>query len=113
MDKGYTNLKDERMNISKIITGLLLSLILGSGAAIAADFNKGLEAFYSGDFETASVEWTPLADQGNADAQYTLGFMYEFGRGVPENDKTAVKWYNLASYNGHENAGKNKDNLAK
>ena len=137
------------MSFKKIITGLLLSLILGSGAAIAADFNKGLEAFYSGDFETASVEWTPLADQGNADAQYTLGFMYEFGRGVPENDKTAVKWYtlaaeqghakgqsnlgtmyakgkgvltdnrraymwkNLSSYNGNENAGKNKDTIAK
>jgi len=46
-------------------------------------------------------------------AQRYLGAMYDFGDGVPENDKTAVKWYNLASYNGNKNAGENKDKIAK
>ena len=101
------------MRISKIIIGLTLSLVLASGVAVAADFGKGLEAKNSGDFKTALAEWIPLAEQGNAMAQFNLGHMYANGYGVPENDKTAVKWYNLASYNGHENAGKNKDNLAK
>ena len=44
--------------------------------------------------------WEPLAKQGNADAQYNLGVMYEKGQGVPENDKTAVKWYKLAAEQG-------------
>ena len=32
---------------------------------------------------------------------------------MPQNDKTAVKWYTLASYNGSEVARENKDAVAK
>ena len=88
------------MNIKKIITGLLLLLLLGSGVAVAADLKKGFEAYNSGDFETALAEWTPLAEQGDVNAQYNLGVMYANGYGVPENDKTAVKWYTLAAEQG-------------
>jgi hypothetical protein len=44
------------------------------------------------------------AKQGNADAQYNLGLMYDKGRGVPQNYKTAVKWYTLAAKQGHADA---------
>ena len=80
------------MSIKKIITGLTLSMLLAGGVASAADFSKGVEAYNSGDFKTALAEWTPLAEQGNAMAQFNLGHMYANGYGVPENDKTAVKW---------------------
>ena len=92
------------MNIKKIITGLALSMLLSSGVAVAADFNKGLQAAQAGDFKTALAEWTPLAEQGYASAQYNLGFMYRNGRGVPENDKTAVKWFTKAAEQGYANA---------
>ncbi len=29
-------------------------------------------------------EWRPLAEQGNADAQYNLGHLYSQGLGVPK-----------------------------
>ena len=92
------------MSIKKIITGLTLSMLLGSGLVVAADFNKGLKAAQSGDFKTALAEWTPLAEQGNSGAQYNLGLMYDNGRGVPENDKTAVKWFTKAAEQGHAKA---------
>ena len=92
------------MRIKKIIIGLILSSLLGSGVASAADFNKGLEAAQSGDFKTALAEWTPLAEQGYADAQNNLGSMYDEGYGVRENDKIAVKWYTLAADQDHANA---------
>ena len=85
------------MSIKKIITGLTLSILLGSGVAVAADYDKGLLAYKSGDFKTALAEWTPLAEWGYANAQYILGVMYDKGYGVPENDKTAVKLYTLAA----------------
>ena len=44
--------------------------------------------------------WTPLAEQGNAMAQFNLGHMYANGYGVPENDKTAVKWFTKAAEQG-------------
>jgi TPR repeat protein len=92
------------MSIKKIITGLTLSMLLASGVASAADFYKGLEAAQSGDFKTALAEWTPLAEQGDSDAQYNLGVMYATGEGVPENDKTAVKWYTKAAEQGYASA---------
>ena len=92
------------MSISKKIIGLTLSLLLASGVDSAADFNKGLKAAQSGDFQTALAEWTPLAEQGYAQAESNLGFMHANGEGVPENDKTAVKWYNLAAEQGYARA---------
>jgi TPR repeat protein len=68
--------------------------------AFSADYQKGLTAYESGDYATALREWTPLAKQGNADAQFDLGVMYELGQGVPQDGKTAVKWYRLAAEQG-------------
>jgi S1-C subfamily serine protease len=44
------------------------------------------------------------AKQGDAEAQFMLGVMYGEGKGVPQNDKTAVKWYTLAAEQGNANA---------
>ena len=55
---------------------LTIAVLLGSaGVSWSADYQKGLTAAQSGDFATALREWTPLADKGNADAQYNLGLM--------------------------------------
>ena len=35
--------------------------------------------------------------QGLADAQFSLGFMYADGRGVPPDDIAAHMWFNLAA----------------
>ena len=68
-------------NLIRIIS-LTLAVFLGSvGTSWGADFNKGVAAAQSGDFATALREWTPLAKQGDADAQFSLGVMYEKGRG--------------------------------
>ena len=37
------------------------------------------------------------ADQGDAFAQYNLGYMYSNGQGVPQDYVEAHKWYNLAA----------------
>ena len=51
--------------------------------------------------------WLPLAEQGDASAQYNLGVMYEKGRGVPQDYKEAVKWYRLSAEQGHAFARSN------
>ena len=48
-----------------------------------------------------------LAEKGEAFAQYNLGVMYENGKGVPENDADAVKWYRLAAEQGRARAQNN------
>jgi len=62
---------------------LTLAVLLGSaGVSESADFQKGFDAYERGDYTTALREWTPLAEQGDADAQYVLGLMYHNGLGV-------------------------------
>ena len=57
------------MNVKKISSGLTLSLLLGSGLSVAADYDKGMNAYDSGDYKSALAEWLPLAKQGDAQAQ--------------------------------------------
>ena len=65
-----------------------------------ADIQKGHAAVQKGDFAAALREWKPLAEQGNATAQYNLGLMYRKGDGVTQDYKTAVKWYRLSAEQG-------------
>ena len=44
------------------------------------------------------------AEQGDVDAQFSLGFMYADGEGVPEDDAEAVRWYQKAAEQGHAEA---------
>ena len=89
------------MSIKKIITGLTLSLLLASGMASAADFNKGLNAFNSGDYKTALAEWIPLAEQGDVYTQNFLGFALSNGNDAIKDIKSAIKWYTLAAEQGY------------
>ncbi len=89
--------------MKSILTALLLSisLIFSSGMTSSAqDFQKGAEAYQSGDFATALKEWVPLAERGNAVAQYNLGLMYANGQGVVQDGKQAAKWYRKAAEQG-------------
>ena len=44
--------------------------------------------------------WRARAEEGEAIAQYNLGVMYADGRGVPQDDVEAVRWYQLAADQG-------------
>ena len=75
-----------------LMTYLILAIVLGGlVTGCGADFQKGLSAAQTGDFVTALREWKPLAEQGDAYAQYNLGLMYFNGLGVPQDEKTALK----------------------
>ena len=44
------------------------------------------------------------AEQGHADAQFTIGVMYARGEGAPEDDVEAERWYRQAAEQGHVDA---------
>lgn len=88
----------------KHITILLAFLITLSSPVAAQDFQKGYAAAQAGDFATALKEWKPLAEAGDADAQYNLALMYNNGDGVPQDYKQAIKWYRLAAEQGKAKA---------
>jgi TPR repeat protein len=53
------------------------------------------------DFETALKEWQPLAEQGDARAQFNLGVIYFNGQGIPHDPVKAVDWYRAAADQGY------------
>ena len=91
------------MNRLLILPVLLLTLLVGT-PAFSADFQKGTAAVKSIDWALALHEWTPLAKQGDIRAQFNLGKIYFKGWGVPQDYKTAGKWYRLAAERGDARA---------
>jgi uncharacterized protein len=80
-------------NAVKPLVAILLAVSMTLSSPVAAqDLQKGFSAYQAGDYATALQEWKPLAEQGNATAQYNLALMYGNGRGVPQDYAEAVKW---------------------
>ena len=72
-----------------------------AGDAVAGPYEDALAAWRRGDYATAYRLWGPIADQGAPDAQFYLGFMNEYGQGVPRNSVEAIKWYRKAADQHH------------
>ena len=89
------------MNRITLILATVLSLAFTQ--VTAQDFSKGVEALEADDFATALKEFKPLAEQGNAEAQNKLGYMYEYGKGVLKDVTEAAKWNRLSAEQGNAN----------
>jgi len=79
---------------------LAVALVFITASAVRADYKAGIAAYRRGDFATAVSEFIPLARDGDARAQRNLGYLYEKGKGVPQNHIEAVKWYRMAAEQG-------------
>ena len=80
---------------------LLVLVLLGAQDVGAQTFEEASAAYNRGDYAVAFESFRTLAEQGVADAQAFLGFMYAQGRGVPQNDAEAVRWHHQAAEQGH------------
>lgn len=76
----------------------LLACLLAGG--VRADFSQGQRAYEAGDYMTALELWTPLAEAGDARAQYFLGILYDDGLGAQDDAATAAEWYRRAADQG-------------
>ncbi|QAY79244.1 SPOR domain-containing protein [Sphingosinicella sp. BN140058] len=96
------------------------ALLLGAGTTLAlapggeaygdgakTQVKQGIDAWQKGDYGGAVRTWRPIADAGNADAQFNLGQAYRLGRGVPTDLRTAQSWFEKAAQQGHEQAQAN------
>jgi TPR repeat protein len=93
-----------------VITTGFVALVLSPGltAPVAAGpFEDAMAAYGRGDYATMLRIYRPLAEHGNAGAQFSLALMYNNGRGVPQNYAEAVKWYRKAADQGYADAQSN------
>lgn len=75
-------------------------LVSAGNFAEAATFRQGMSAFARENYLLASQIFLPLAERGDPAAQTYLGFMFETGRGVPQNYTEAAMWYRRGAEQG-------------
>ncbi len=63
------------------------------------------------DAAQAAAWYRRAANQGDADAQYSLGRLYENGTGVPKDTAQAAAWYRKAADQGHADAKQRLETL--
>ena len=91
------------MNPAKMLwTALLLSL-----SACVSPVTEGLDAYEDADYAAAQAAWSIGADQGDLDATFLLGTLYENGLGVQKSDVRAERYYREAAEKGHTEAAVN------
>jgi hypothetical protein len=72
--------------------------------ASLAGLDEGLAALSRRDYAAAAKELRPLAERGNAEAQYPIGRMYEFGAGYPVDKAQGIAWFRKAATLGNPTA---------
>ncbi len=92
---------------------LILMIGLTFVSPVQADFAAAMSAYEAGRYTDAVQEFRPLAQQGDADAQFMLGYSYALGDGVLQDYVEAHKWFNLAASQGKKDARKARESLEK
>lgn len=86
---------------------LIMMFLLFWAGDIRAGFQEGEDAYLRQDYESALSEWRPLAEQGHAEAQNMLGYMYRYGEGLPQDFEQARQWYRRSADQGNATAQNN------
>jgi len=89
--------KKSFMNMSHILFFLLFIL---STSIHAASYEEGKQAYLTKDYDRALEILKPLAEEGDSQAQITMGLMYDYGHGVEKNQAESIKWYLMAAEQG-------------
>ena len=93
-----------RLRRGVLRAGLALGLSLTLTAPGWSQTDDGYAAYERGDYAAAHRIWKPLAERGDALAQYNLGLLYDHGLGVERGLSQAVTWYVRAAENGDADA---------
>ncbi len=69
-----------------------------------AALQEAKQNYASQNYNKAFGSLATPAKRGDAKAQYALGYMYFYGKGVMENRQKALYWFKLAAAQGHQQA---------
>lgn len=94
------NLKINSYSESFLFPFLCFLALLQPTFAWATDYEVGKQAYLDEDYALALKILRPLAEEGDSQAQVTLGIMYDFGRGVAKDPVKATELYIQAAEQG-------------
>ena len=101
-----------KRTLTHAIAAVLLVLTFAEPAA-AGPLEDADAALKRRDYATALRFICPLAEQGDASAQYNLGVLYDNGLGVPQDKVRAYMWFTLSASQGRDGAAAFRDLIAR
>lgn len=91
------------LKVLRFISLFFLCIIL-SDCVKNNDLDEGIHQFQLQNYREAFIRLKPLADHGQPDAEYAIGYMYYYGEGVTEDRRRAWYWINHAAKKGQVDA---------
>ena len=82
----------------------VLGLMFSFAAAAESDYDKAVHVYGCADYPKAFNLFKPLAEQGDALAQFQVGMMIEQGQGADVDMNAAYQWYLKAAEQGMADA---------
>ncbi|MFV2005507.1 MAG: SH3 domain-containing protein [Gammaproteobacteria bacterium] len=92
------------MQYKFLLATVFLFLGVASNNVAAENLDDAVDAMHRGDFAKAYCIMRPLAEAGDAESQYNIGWMYLNGYGLRVDDRRALEWWTQASEQGHTDA---------
>jgi hypothetical protein len=92
-----------KANVRNLLAAYVIATALGAPAA-AGPLEDGEAAYREKEYAKAAELWQPLAEKGDATAQYNIGTLFAEGKGVTPNDATAFMWFQRAANQGNATA---------
>ena len=71
---------------------------------IEKKLRQAVDGFNEENYQSSFDIFRPLAEQGNAKAQFYLGFLYRIGKAVNQDYHQAYRWYLLSAEQGYAEA---------
>ena len=84
----------------RLIALLLATLMIAAPSPARAGLAEGLAAYDRADYATALKELAPMAEKGDAGAQYQIGKMTSLGQGMVKDARSAAEWFHKAAEQG-------------
>jgi V8-like Glu-specific endopeptidase len=79
---------------------LLLGVLSTAAPAVAGELDEAVAVAHHGDYSAALKHLSPMAEKGDARAQFDIGFMHAYGWGYQRNPTEAIAWYRRAADQG-------------
>ncbi len=76
-----------------------ISILWLTGCATQS-LNQSKQDFDSQNYAAALAKMQPLANKGNAAAEYAVGYMLYYGKGTPVDQQQGIAWINKAADQG-------------
>lgn len=92
------------MSVQRTIIWCVMALFAMTLQAQDYELERAKRMYYNGDYKRAAVTLRPLAEQGNAEAQFLAGCLFASGRGVVKSPQQCVKYMTLSANQGYEPA---------